>query len=105
MPWNRTEPDLPALDHPTTQPTREPTAGAARADSGGRTLSIDQVRRLPAVVDLVTAARALGIGRTTAYAMVRRGEFPVTVFKTGATFKVPTAPLLVLLQLDRNSAG
>ena len=52
---------------------------------------------LPVVVDLVTAARALGIGRTRAFELARRGEFPVKVLRVGATYRVPTAPLLQLL--------
>lgn len=56
---------------------------------------------LPVVVDLVTAARALGIGRTRAFELARRGEFPVKVLRVGATYRVPTAPLLELLGLHR----
>lgn len=32
---------------------------------------------LPVTVDVPTAARALGLGRSTAYELARRDEFPV----------------------------
>jgi hypothetical protein len=55
---------------------------------------------LPVVVDLVTAGRALGIGRTRAFELARRGEFPVPVLRVGLTYRVPTAPLLKALGVD-----
>jgi hypothetical protein len=60
-------------------------------------LTIAQVQALPATVDLMTAARALGLGRTKAYELVRSDEFPCRVCKVGDTYKVPTADLLALL--------
>jgi len=56
-----------------------------------------QLLALPVVVDLVTAGKALGIGRTRAFELARRGEFPVPVLRVGHTFRVPTAPLLQLV--------
>ena len=52
------------------------------------------VRRLPVVVDLPTAARLLGIGRTSAYELVRTGRWPTPVIRVGRLIRVPTAPLL-----------
>jgi hypothetical protein len=46
---------------------------------------------LPVAVDLVTAARALGIGRTRAFELARRDAFPVPVLRVGVTYRVPTA--------------
>lgn len=60
----------------------------------------DELLALPAVVDLTTAARALAIGRTRAFELARRGAFPVPVLRVGATYRVPTAPLLALLGLN-----
>lgn len=62
------------------------------------TADID-VRRLPVVVDLPTAARLLGVGRTSAYALVRTGQWPTPVIRAGRLIRVPTAPLLALLCL------
>jgi len=44
-------------------------------------VSFADVVDLPVVVDLLTAARVSGIGRTTAYALARAGEFPCPVLK------------------------
>jgi hypothetical protein len=54
---------------------------------------------LPAATDLLTAARALGLGRTRAYQLAAAGQFPCPVIKTGRTYLVPTAGLLALLGL------
>ncbi|MFD9489199.1 hypothetical protein [Streptomyces sp. NPDC059991] len=54
---------------------------------------------LPVAIDLVTAARALGIGRTRAFELVRRGEFPVPAVRVGSTWRVPPTPLLRLPDL------
>jgi hypothetical protein len=62
-------------------------------------MTLQEIARLPAVVDVVTAARALGVGRTTAYALARTGEFPCPVIQVGSAYKVPTAGLLRVLGL------
>ncbi len=53
--------------------------------------------KLPPTVDIVTAARILGVGRTVAYELVREGSWPTPVLHVGRKIRVPTAPLLVLL--------
>ncbi len=58
------------------------------------------VRALPPLVDLLTAASVLGMGRTTAYELARAGRWPTPVLRVGGRFKVPTAPLLALLELS-----
>jgi predicted DNA-binding transcriptional regulator AlpA len=60
---------------------------------------------LPASIDLLTAARALGIGRTTAYQLARAGEFPVKVLRLGTRYRVATSALLVVLHIDPASPG
>lgn len=42
----------------------------------GLGLSVADVQQLPAVVDLVTAGRTLGLGRTKTYQLARTGQFP-----------------------------
>jgi hypothetical protein len=59
-----------------------------------------EIRTLPAMVDVVTAGRALGVGRTKSYALARAGEFPCRVLRIGGSHLVPTADLLTLLGLD-----
>ncbi len=67
-------------------------------------LSSDELLALPAVVDIVTAGRVLGLGRGKSYELARRGEFPVPVLRLGASLRVPTAPLLDLLGVERHTA-
>lgn len=65
----------------------------------GQAMSLAEIAALPAVVDLMTAARALRIRRTTAYALARGGSFPCPVVRVGRSYRVPTAGLLRLLEL------
>ncbi|GAA3118558.1 helix-turn-helix domain-containing protein [Planomonospora alba] len=60
-------------------------------------LTLAQIQQLPAVVDLVTAGRALGLGRTKAYQLARAGQFPCRVIRIGKSYLVPTTGLLALL--------
>jgi predicted DNA-binding transcriptional regulator AlpA len=62
-------------------------------------MTADEVRALPVSVDLPTAARALGLGRTAAYELVRSGAWPTPVLRLGRLIKVPRADLLALLGL------
>jgi hypothetical protein len=64
-----------------------------------RPLTLGELDGLPAVTDLVTAGRALGLGRTKAYELARAGQFPCPVVRAGRTWLVPTAGLLALLGL------
>lgn len=61
-------------------------------------------RSLPPTLDIVTAGRMLGIGRTTAYQLARYDQFPVPVLRIGGSCRVPTAPLLALLGIDHMTA-
>ncbi len=62
---------------------------------GGMTLA--ELLALPVVVDVATAVRALGLGRSTGYELARRGEFPCRVLRMGSSYRVPTADLLRVL--------
>jgi hypothetical protein len=62
-----------------------------------RSLTFEQLYALPAVVDLMTAARALGIGRTKAYRLAHDGQFPVRLIRPGLSYHVPTADLFRVL--------
>lgn len=53
--------------------------------------------RAHATVDLTTAARALGMGRTKAYQLARYGQFPCRIIRIGGHYRVPTPGLLELL--------
>jgi hypothetical protein len=68
------------------------------------TMTATEVRALPAVVDVVTAAEVLGIGRTVAYELVRTDRFPTPVLRVGHQIKIPTAYLIELLGLSTEPA-
>jgi hypothetical protein len=59
-------------------------------------VSIAQLRAT-ATVDLMTAAAALGLGRTRAYELARRDQFPCRLIRIGDTYRIPTPGLLELL--------
>ena len=64
-----------------------------------KSVTISQLRS-SATVDLMTAARALGLGRTKAYELARRDEFPCRVIRIGDTYRIPTPGLLELLGVN-----
>ncbi len=59
-------------------------------------LTMAEVMMLPAVTDLVSAGKALGMGRTRSYELARAGTFPRRVLRIGRTYQVPTAGLRLL---------
>ena len=69
------------------------------------TMTATEVRCLPAVVDVVTAAEVLGIGRTVAYELIRTDRFPTPVLRVGHQIKIPTAHLIQLLGLSTEPAA
>ena len=71
----------------TSEGTSRPNDGLTRAE----------LLALPVVIDITTAARALGLGRSTAYELARRDEFPCRVLHIGSSYRVPTADLLRVL--------
>jgi hypothetical protein len=66
-------------------------------------LTFDQLHALPTVVDLMTAARALGIGRTKAYRLAIAGEFPCRIIRVGKGYHIPTAELLTILGVPQRT--
>jgi hypothetical protein len=64
-------------------------------------LTFDQLYALPTVVNLMTAARALGIGRTKAYQLAHTDQFPCRITRVGTNYNVPTAELLRFLGASR----
>ncbi|MFE3018923.1 helix-turn-helix domain-containing protein [Streptomyces sp. NPDC059256] len=63
-------------------------------------LSFTEMFALPVAVDLRTAARALGICSTTAYRLIRKGEFPCSVLRVGRGYRIPTSELLRALGIE-----
>ncbi len=65
----------------------------------------DELRALPVAFDLVTAGRAINIGRTTAYDLAKRGDFPVRVVKVGDRYRVTKADLFEYRGVGKVSAA
>ena len=65
-----------------------------------RVMTRDDALALPPVVNLPTAAEVLGLGRSAAYELVRRGQWPTPILRLGRLIRVPTAPLIALVGID-----
>jgi Tfp pilus assembly protein PilW len=65
----------------------------------------DELLALPVSVDLATAGRAFGLGRTRSYELARAGEFPCRVIPVGRKFRVPRSALLEALGIKDNTAN
>jgi hypothetical protein len=63
-----------------------------------RRLTLAQVRKLPATIDVPTAASALGIGKSTLYEAIKVGESPVKTIEVRRRVVVLTASLLEVLE-------
>jgi predicted DNA-binding transcriptional regulator AlpA len=63
-------------------------------------VTMAELLAMPVMVDITTASRALGLGRSTGYELARRGEFPCRVLHVGSSYRVPTAELLRTLGID-----
>ena len=80
-----------------TETTTKTTGGDRPRNTPGPALTLAELLRLPTVVDLMTAARALRIGRTKAYELARHDQFPCRVIRIGDLYRVPVAELRRLL--------
>jgi predicted DNA-binding transcriptional regulator AlpA len=60
-------------------------------------LTRNELLALPATVDVPTAAKVLGIGRSLAYQLIRTDEWPTPILRIGKLIKIPTAALLKLV--------
>jgi hypothetical protein len=65
-------------------------------------MTLGELLALPLMVDIGTAARALGLSRSTGYDLARRDEFPCRVLHVGSSYRVPTVELLRVLGVDLN---
>ncbi|MDX3571096.1 helix-turn-helix domain-containing protein [Streptomyces sp. ID05-47C] len=63
-------------------------------------LSFSEMFDLPVTVDLRTACRAFGIGSTTAYRLIREGEFPCSIRRVGRRYRIPTNELMRALGIE-----
>ena len=65
-----------------------------------RVMTEAEVRALPVSVDVETAGRAFGMGRTKSYELAREGRFPCRVVAVGPRLRVPTAAIMEVLGID-----
>jgi hypothetical protein len=67
-------------------------------------MSLDELLSLPVSVDLTTAGRAFGIGRTKSFELARQGRFPIKVISVGAKYRVTRSAIFDALGLDPATA-
>jgi len=67
--------------------------------------SLSELTQLPPTLDLVEAARLLGLGRTLAYEMVGDETWPTPIIRAGRKISVPSTPLLGLLGVTVRAEG
>jgi hypothetical protein len=65
--------------------------------------TISELRNGLPTVSLLTAAAAIGIGRTKADELARQRQFPVAVTRVGTTHRVPVASLLRFLNASETA--
>ncbi|MEV4390525.1 helix-turn-helix domain-containing protein [Nonomuraea sp. NPDC049607] len=68
-------------------------------------MKVRDLQDLPPTIGLMTAARALGIGRSKAYQLARDGEFPVRIIRIGDLYRVSTADLMTVLGMDTGESA
>jgi excisionase family DNA binding protein len=80
--------------NPTSTPADAPRTALTAAD-----WTPARIRALGPVTDVPTAAAIFGIGRSTAYDLLKAGEFPIPVIQIGSRYRVPVAAILAALHL------
>lgn len=60
--------------------------------------TLEEIRAWPATVDVPRGADALGVSRSHAYELAKRGEFPARTIQVGGRIRVITASLIRLLE-------
>lgn len=81
------------MQYKASPPRRDSADRAIRSPMAGASL-----RREPAVLTAEEAFSLLGIDRSTGYKAIRSGTFPVPVVRVGRLIRIPTAPLMSLLE-------
>jgi hypothetical protein len=66
-----------------------------------KALSEEEILALDPAVDIPTAGKAFGLGRTSSYALARTGKFPVEVLEFGPqSFRVTRASICAKLGIN-----
>ena len=63
-------------------------------------MTTEKLAALPAMVDLRTAGKALGLGRDASYSLAKDETFPVEVLTLGRFLRVRKADLMAYLHLN-----
>src|ERR1700722_16275361 len=66
----------------------------------GPKMPLAELLALPVSVDLTTAARAFGLGRSRAFELARDGQFPCRVLHVGTKYRVPRSAIFEALGID-----
>ncbi len=67
-------------------------------------MSRAELLALPVSVDLVTAGRTFGLGRTKAFELARAGKFPCEVLFVGIKYRVSRSSIFRALGVDEELA-
>jgi hypothetical protein len=62
-----------------------------------RRMTLREIRKLPATIDVATAASALGVGRRTLYEAIKVGNSPVKTLSVQRRIVVLTSDLIRVL--------
>lgn len=81
------------MKYTASPPNRASAGNESRPSAAGAGL-----RHKRAVLTAEEAFSLLGIDRTTGYKAIRSGTFPVPVVRIGRLIRIPTAPLMSLLE-------
>ncbi|WP_232377973.1 helix-turn-helix domain-containing protein [Micromonospora humida] len=79
--------------------TATPATGEASRREERQAWTAERIRALGPSTDLATAAAVLGMSRSAAYKLARRDAFPTPLYRVGAHYRAPTAPILAMLHL------
>lgn len=63
-------------------------------------MTMDELHALPVSVDLATAGRAFGVGRTKAFELAKQDKFPCRVLRVGEKYRVPRSAIFEALGID-----
>lgn len=67
---------------------------------GSRAMTHEELAALPVSFSLEVANRALSLGRSTGYALAKRGQYPIRVLRLGRQYRCTRYDLLRYLRDD-----
>lgn len=67
-------------------------------------MTADEIRALPAVIDLNKANQALGLKRSTGYRLAQTDQYPVPILRVGNGYRVATHEVLAFIGLASEPA-